>query len=90
MSLILTNAIMVSFDDHSSVFVYVELIFFCVFLVEFVLKVYAERKLYWRNTYNNLDFILLLISLIQILFQTYLPYVNLTYLRVIRGTPLFE
>jgi hypothetical protein len=90
MAVVLANVIVVALDDHTAIYAYLDLAFFGFFMMEFLMKYYALRHLYWRTSYNIMDFCLIIISLIQLLFQTYLPYINVTYLRVIRGTSVIN
>ncbi len=86
MSVILVNAVTIAFEHVVIIRDYFDLVYLSIYLLEFIFKFFVERKMYWKNTYNRFDFALLLLSVVQLAFQTLLPYMNLTYLRVFRGS----
>ena len=61
-------------------------IFLGIYLMEFVIKVYAEPVKYWKNYYNLFDFSVLVISLVQsMLVALNFGQTGFTVLKVIRG-----
>lgn len=64
----------------------IDLVYLALYTVEFVLKVYVAPIRYWQSSYNQFDFVILVISYFQWVFgmmstQT----LNLTFLRVLRA-----
>lgn len=65
------------------------LTFLSVYFMEFLLKVYAHPRGYWRNGFNRFDFIILLFSIFQVLqyaLSSLSFFSNFTITRVLRGT----
>ena len=61
-------------------------VFLGIYLLEFAIKLYAERVMYWRNYYNLFDFAILMISVLyEILMALEFGSTGLTVLKVIRG-----
>ena len=52
-------------NSHGQLFRIVDELFLSIYTVEFVLKLYAEPKGYWKSSYNRFDFLILFISYIQ-------------------------
>ena len=46
-------------------------VFFIIYSLEFLLKLYAQPILYWKSWYNLFDFFVLSAALVQIFFQNY-------------------
>ena len=64
----------------------VDNIFLGIYLMEFVMKIYAEPLGYWKNYYNLFDFSVLMISSVQsILTALNFGQTGLMVLKVIRG-----
>ncbi len=64
----------------------VDNIFLGIYVLEFVIKLYAEPLGYWRNYYNLFDFTILVISVVyEILQALEFGQSGLTVLKVIRG-----
>jgi len=74
MFIIAINAIVIGVETteslkktHASLFDALDYMFLCIYFGEFLLKIYADRSGYWKNTYNVFDFIILAISFIQVI-----------------------
>ena len=73
-------------NDESSIYHYLDVIFFAIYIVEFAMKVFAERKYYWKSGFNQFDFILLSVSAFQfIMTNVGSSSTNLSFLRVLRA-----
>ncbi|CAH1796922.1 unnamed protein product [Owenia fusiformis] len=72
MTTIFCNALLMALETdmtmkqsyHNEFFV-LEEIFLSIYTIEFIMKVYAEPKGYWRSGYNLFDFLVLSISFLQ-------------------------
>ena len=74
MAVILINALAIGLEtvdtlkaSHGRMFQILDELFLSVYTVEFLLKVYAEPKGYWKSSYNRFDFLILFISFIQVI-----------------------
>ena len=92
MGAIFLNAITIAMETTSlsekipTFFTAVDNIFLGIYLMEFVMKIYAEPLAYWKNYYNLFDFSVLVISSVQsILAALNFGQTGLTVLKVIRG-----
>ena len=92
MGTILFNAVMIAMETttlsetHPLLFAICDNIFLGIYLLEFVLKLYAEPVGYWKNNYNLFDFTVLVISLVESLLTALnFGQTGLTILRVVRG-----
>lgn len=72
MGVILVNALAIGLEtmdtlknSYGMVFQIVDELFLSIYTVEFILKLYAEPKGYWKSSYNRFDFLILFISYIQ-------------------------
>eukprot|EP01006_Ploeotia_vitrea_P009496 TRINITY_DN22379_c0_g1_i1.p1 TRINITY_DN22379_c0_g1~~TRINITY_DN22379_c0_g1_i1.p1 ORF type:complete len:472 (+),score=205.37 TRINITY_DN22379_c0_g1_i1:92-1417(+) len=52
-------------QERGSAFEVADLVFFTIYLVEFLLKVYVEPIGYWKSNYNRFDFLIVLTSCFQ-------------------------
>lgn len=92
MGTILFNAVMIAMETttlsetHPLLFAIFDNLFLGIYLVEFVLKLYAEPAGYWKNYYNLFDFTVLVISLVESLLTALnFGQTGLTVLQVVRG-----
>ena len=74
MGVIMINALVIGLEtmdslknSHGQLFQILDELFLSIYTVEFLLKVYAEPKGYWKSSYNRFDFLILFISYIQAL-----------------------
>ena len=72
MGVIMINALVIGLEtmdslkkSHGQLFQIVDELFLSIYTVEFLLKLYAEPKGYWKSSYNRFDFLILFISYIQ-------------------------
>ena len=77
MGVIMINALAIGLETmdslknaHGKLFQIVDELFLSVYTVEFILKVYAEPRGYWKSSYNRFDFLILFISYIQAILDT--------------------
>ena len=74
---ILCNSITIALETyplHRQVpllFKFLNYLFFTIYLLEFLLKFYAQPILYWKNWYNIFDFSVLVAAFVQISLQNY-------------------
>ena len=68
------NAILIGFETseaikktHGQLFLVLDELFLAIYLIEFLIKVYADTKGYWKSAYNIFDFAILALSFLQIL-----------------------
>ena len=97
--IILLNAIMITMEiskpeeelspEERFVYIAVDQLFLAIYTVEFVLKIYAEPKNYWKSTYNLFDFIVLAISYIQVTLSLF-RVLHYSGYCIIQGTALFK
>mmetsp|Transcript_6874 Transcript_6874/g.10788 ORF Transcript_6874/g.10788 Transcript_6874/m.10788 type:complete len:514 (+) Transcript_6874:208-1749(+) len=70
------------------VFGSIDVVSLAIYFLEFIIKIYAEPKKYWKNNYNRFDFIILLVSIFNF-FQSFMRSLkvisNVKYLRVLRA-----
>ena len=52
------------------------LVFTCLFTVEFIFKIIIQKLRYFKNAYNNLDFLIMLLSIADTLFSFFFPNTN--------------
>lgn len=80
-------------DDYTPVvYVYLDLIFIAIYIIEFLCKVYVEPLRYWKSNYNKFDFLVILISVLElaIVIQTQINVSSLRILRSIRALRAFR
>ena len=73
-AIIMLNAICMALETEKavkqswgdSVFKNLDYAFLVIYTIEFILKIYAEPKNYWKSTYNLFDFLVLAISIVQV------------------------
>ena len=72
MGVIFLNALVMAVETYGELkknnvdfFFILDELFLAVYTVEFILKVYAEPKKYWKNGYNLFDFLVLALSISQ-------------------------
>ena len=92
MGTILLNAVIIAMETttlsetHPLLFTVSDNIFLGIYILEFVLKLYAEPVGYWKNYYNVFDFTVLVISSVEgLLTALNFGQTGLTILRVVRG-----
>jgi hypothetical protein len=85
MLVILTNAVMVAFESTSVAYQIVDVAFFAIYTLEMVVKLYVKRREYFDSGYNILDFSLVAVSLIELVAEDHFPFLNISYVRVIRS-----
>lgn len=68
------NAILIGFETseaikkiHGELFLALDELFLTIYLIEFLIKVWADTRGYWKSAYNIFDFAILALSFIQIL-----------------------
>lgn len=73
-------------QEHRELFETLDYLFLSIYTAEFILKVYADTKGYWKSAYNLFDFIILALSMIQIILDQLKVGDNiLKVLRLLRG-----
>eukprot|EP00455_Lapot_gusevi_P053335 TRINITY_DN8302_c0_g1_i1.p1 TRINITY_DN8302_c0_g1~~TRINITY_DN8302_c0_g1_i1.p1 ORF type:complete len:423 (-),score=32.71 TRINITY_DN8302_c0_g1_i1:59-1327(-) len=91
--IIVLNSITLSLDTVMTdpaadrIFTCFDVAFTCIYLVEFLLKCYVSPTEYFRNQYNQFDFLVLTISvlqLVQVLARVKL-FSNVSFLRIVRA-----
>ena len=93
MIVIITNAIVIAIEtdrsfalDNQLFFQCIDVIFLCVYSVEFMLKIYADGvRGYFRSSYNNFDAFVLLLSYLELVAQTIQSFGDFGFLRVLRA-----
>ncbi|XP_065845641.1 cation channel sperm-associated protein 3-like isoform X2 [Oscarella lobularis] len=80
MFIIFLNAITIALETSSSlkdsnpkVFKIIDILFFAIYSLEFLLKVYAEPKNYWKNPYNLFDLSILILLMVQVILDEVRP-----------------
>ena len=93
MAVIVINALTIGLEtddeiriSNTNLFKALDELFLAIYTMEFLMKLYAEPRGYWKNSYNVFDFSILAISFVQII----LDELNvgdkvLTPLRLLRG-----
>ncbi|KAI9351468.1 Ion transport protein-domain-containing protein [Obelidium mucronatum] len=67
-------------------FQHLELIFMSIYLTEFLIKFIARPFGYWKEKYNRLDFIILVMGLVQLIVTYWVPdFEDLAVLRIMRS-----
>ena len=73
MFVIFLNAVTIAIETSSSlketyplIFMVTDNVFFSVYLLEFLLKFYAEPVGYWKNPYNLFDLFVLVLLFVQV------------------------
>ena len=73
MFVIFLNAVLIAIETSSSlkeeyplIFFITDNFFFSVYLLEFLLKLYAEPINYWKNPYNLFDLFVLVLLVVQV------------------------
>ena len=98
MGVILVNALVIGLETmdelkvpSSHIFKTLDELFLSIYTVEFLLKLYAEPKGYWKSSYNRFDFLILFISYVQALLDLMNVGDNvLKPLRLLRGIVLVQ
>ena len=74
MFIIGVNAIFIGFETsesikkmHGQTFMVLDYLFLTIYTIEFIIKVYADTKGYWKSAYNIFDFVILALSFFQII-----------------------
>ena len=76
---------------YVDMFVLLDEIFIAIYMVEMVMKVYAEPTNYWKSSYNLFDFLVLAISLVQTtLYKFDVGEQGLAALRILRALRTFR
>lgn len=68
------NAILIGFETsesikkvHGKTFMILDDLFLAIYMTEFLIKVYADTKGYWKSAYNIFDFTIMAVSFLQII-----------------------
>ncbi len=64
--LVLSVEVSIPAESHGHAFEVFTLIFLQIYTLEFVLKVYHEPIGYWKNSYNLFDFLVLVVSYLDV------------------------
>eukprot|EP00898_Chlorokybus_atmophyticus_P005107 jgi/Chlat1/5598/Chrsp369S05407 len=95
MLVILLNLIILAMETYdefarhnTKLFQATDELFITLYTIEFLLKVYAEPRIYWKSSYNRFDFFLLVLTYIQQIMQLLQVKSQITFLRVLRGKSL--
>ena len=78
-------------DSNPKVFKIIDILFFAIYSLEFLLKVYAEPMKYWKNPYNLFDLSLLILLMVQVILEEVRPdqeEQSLDALKVVKGKEL--
>ncbi|XP_067029424.1 cation channel sperm-associated protein 3-like isoform X2 [Acropora muricata] len=74
MVMIVMNALVIGFETveeykqaHSNVFKALDEFFLAIYTMEFLMKLYAEPRGYWKSSYNIFDFSILALSYVQVI-----------------------
>ncbi|KAK2557512.1 Cation channel sperm-associated protein 3 [Acropora cervicornis] len=74
MVMIVLNALVIGFETveeykqaHSNVFKALDEFFLAIYTMEFLMKLYAEPRGYWKSSYNIFDFSILALSYVQVI-----------------------
>ena len=89
------NAILIGLETseelkqtHGDLFITLDDLFLAIYTIEFVVKVYADSKGYWKSAYNIFDFVILALSYMQIIMSQLNVGENyLGVFRLLRGIP---
>ena len=77
-------------QEHRKLFETLDYLFLSIYTAEFILKVYADTKGYWKSAYNLFDFVILALSMIQVILDQLKVGDNiLKVLRLLRGLLTF-
>ena len=93
MVMIVMNALVIGFETveeykqaHSNVFKALDEFFLAIYTMEFLMKLYAEPRGYWKSSYNIFDFTILALSYFQVIMdELNVGDKVLTPLRLLRG-----
>ena len=93
MVMIVMNALVIGFETveeykqaHSNVFKALDEFFLAIYTMEFLMKLYAEPRGYWKSSYNIFDFSILALSYVQVIMdELNVGDKILTPLRLLRG-----
>ena len=69
-------------EDNAVIFSALDVTFLVVYTLEFCLKVYADRKEYWKSGYNLFDFGLLVLTYLQLMLENL--HVDESFLKIVR------
>ena len=73
-------------ERHTNVFKALDEFFLAMYTMEFLMKLYAEPKGYWKSSYNRFDFSILFLSYVQVIMdELNVGDKILTPLRLLRG-----
>ena len=73
-------------QEHRELSETLDYLFLSIYTAEFILKVYADTKGYWKSAYNLFDFVILALSMIQVILDQLKVGDNiLKVLRLLRG-----
>ena len=74
MVMIALNALVIGFETveeykqaYSNVFKALDEFFLAIYTMEFLMKLYAEPRGYWKSSYNIFDFSILALSYVQVM-----------------------
>ena len=93
MGVIVLNSLVIGFETveewkqaHTNVFKALDEFFLAIYTMEFLMKLYAEPKGYWKSSYNRFDFSILALSYVQVIMdELNVGDKILTPLRLLRG-----
>lgn len=93
MVMIVLNALVIGFETveeykqaHSNEFKALDEFFLAIYTMEFLMKLYAEPRGYWKSSYNIFDFSILALSYVEVIMdELNVGDKILTPLRLLRG-----
>lgn len=93
MVVIVMNSFVIGFETveewkvpHKNVFKALDELFLAIYTMEFLMKLYAEPRGYWKSSYNRFDFSILALSYVQVIMdELNVGDKILTPLRLLRG-----
>ena len=93
MVVIVMNSFVIGFETveewkvpHTNVFKALDELFLAIYTMEFLMKLYAEPRGYWKSSYNRFDFSILALSYVQVIMdELNVGDKILTPLRLLRG-----
>ena len=98
MGVIVLNSLVIGFETveewktaYTNVFKALDEFFLAIYTMEFLMKLYAEPKGYWKSSYNIFDFSILALSYVQVIMdELKVGDKILTPLRLLRGLRLLQ
>ena len=93
MGVIVLNSLVIGFETveewkeaHTNAFKALDEFFLAIYTMEFLMKLYAEPRGYWKSSYNRFDFSILALSYVQVIMdELNVGDKILTPLRLLRG-----